>query len=57
MTAAHTTLVPVRGNAGRANPTARAQRGKGNPTSTGFITGAGGDVDGGRKANLGREAI
>ena len=55
MTARHT-LVLARGNAGRANPTARARRGKGCPASTGLTAGVGRVVDGGRKANLGREA-
>lgn len=49
-------LVLAHGNVGQANPTARAQRGKGCPTSSGFIAGIGRAVDGGRKANLGREA-
>ncbi len=56
MNAAHPPLDPARGNAGRGNPTARAQRGNGSATSTGFIAGAGGAVNGGRKANPGREA-
>ena len=56
MTAARHPLVLASGNAGQANPTARAQRGKGCPASSGFIAGIGRAVDGGRKANLGREA-
>lgn len=56
MTAAHHPLVLAGGNAGRANPTARAQRGKGSSASTGLAAGHGRVVDGGRKANLGREA-
>lgn len=56
MTAARHPLVLACGNAGQANPTARAQRGKGCPASSGFIAGIGRVVDGGRKANLGREA-
>ena len=39
MTAARHPLVLACGNAGRANPTARAQRGKGCPASSGFIAG------------------
>lgn len=49
-------LVLAHGNVGRTNPTARAQRGKGCPASSGFTAGIGRVVDGGRKANLGREA-
>ncbi len=55
MTARHN-LVLAHGNVGRANPTARAQRGKGGLARTGLAADAGRAVDGGRKANLGREA-
>lgn len=53
---ARRTLVLAHGNVGRANPTARAQRGKGGLARTGLAADAGRAVDGGRKANLGREA-
>ena len=55
MTARHT-LALAHGNVGQVNPTARAQRGKGGPARTGLTASAGLAVDGGRKANPGREA-
>ena len=56
MSMAHRPLVLARGNVGRANPTARAQRGKGGPDQSGPAADLGRVVDGGRKANPGREA-
>lgn len=56
MTAAYLPLVPARGNAGQADPAAWVKRGKGRPASNGFAAGAQRAVDGGRKANPGREA-
>ena len=56
MTAARLPLVPARGNARRSDPAAWVKRGKGCPASTGLAAGAGRVVDGGRKANPGREA-
>jgi hypothetical protein len=53
---ARRTLVLTHGNVHQANPTARAQRGKGGPTGSGACAGAGRAADGGRKANPGREA-
>jgi hypothetical protein len=56
MTTARRPLVLAHGDVGQANPTARAQRGKGGPARTGLPADARRAVDGGRKANLGREA-
>ncbi len=56
MTVARHPLVLARSNACQANPTARAQRGKGCPARQGLAATAGRVVDGGRKANPGREA-
>jgi hypothetical protein len=50
------TLVLAHGDVGQANPTARAQRGKGCPACHGLTAASDRVVDGGRKANLGREA-
>lgn len=44
------------GNVCQANPTARVQRGKGCPARHGLAAAAHRVVDGGRKANPGREA-
>lgn len=56
MTAARRPLVPARANAVRADPAAWVKRGKGRSASTGLTAGAHRAVDGGRKANPGREA-
>jgi hypothetical protein len=52
----HQPLDPAHGHVRRANPTARAQRGKGRLVRLGLAAVAGRVVDGGRKANPGREA-
>ncbi len=49
-------LVPARASVVRADPAAWVKRGKGRPASTGLAAGARRVVDGGRKANPGREA-
>ncbi len=56
MTAARRPLVPARGNARRADPAAWVKRGKGRLAITGLAAGEHRAVDGGRKANPGREA-
>lgn len=56
MTAARRPLVPARACVGRADPAAWVKRGKGRPASTGLAASACQAVDGGRKANPGREA-
>lgn len=56
MTAARRPLVPARASVGRADPAAWVKRGKGRPARTGPAAGAHRAVDGGRKANPGREA-
>ena len=56
MTAAYLPLVPARGNAGQADPAAWVKRGKGCTACQGFAAPACDVVDGGRKANPGREA-
>ncbi len=49
-------LVPARGNARGTDPAAWVKRGKGCPACTGLAAGVRRVVDGGRKANPGREA-
>lgn len=56
MNAARRPLVPARGNARRADPAAWVKRGKGRLAITGLAAGEHRAVDGGRKANPGREA-
>jgi hypothetical protein len=57
MTTAFRPLVPARREADRPNPAARVQRGDGHRTMRGREAAHGAMVAGGRKANMGREAI
>ena len=57
MTTAPRPLVPARREAGRPNPAARVQRGDGHRSMRGREAAHGAMVAGGRKANMGREAI